>query len=69
VVGLSCALAAFLDETAGVVRALRSIPDAPTIIVGGAAFADDPGAAASIGADLFARDAAEASRLLRQRFS
>lgn len=69
VVGLSCGLVDYLGETAGVVRALRSIPDAPTIIVGGAAFAGDPSSAAIICADLFAKDADEASSLLRQRFS
>ena len=68
VVGLSCGLIDHLGEAAAVVRALRSLPDTPVVLVGGSSLAHDPAAAGAIGADVVAKDAQEACGALQQRF-
>lgn len=68
-VGVSVTMDLHLDSAAGLVAHLRSRLPADTLpkfICGGAAFAKDPSAWRSIGADGYARDAEEAVRLANQ---
>lgn len=69
VVALSAALAPHVLRMRTMIAALRAACGAatPLIIVGGRPFLTDPALAAEIGADLTARDAAEAVELLEQR--
>jgi methanogenic corrinoid protein MtbC1 len=71
VVALSAAIAPNVPRVGNAIRAIReAVPDrAPLIAVGGRAFAADPGLAERLGADLTARDAAEAAERLKQRFA
>jgi methanogenic corrinoid protein MtbC1 len=71
VVALSASIAPHLPRVRETIRAIReAVPDAaPLIAVGGRAFADDPGLAERLGADLTATDAVEAARLLKERVS
>jgi methanogenic corrinoid protein MtbC1 len=65
VVGLSTAIAAHLPAARDALAVLRALPAPPYLVVGGAAYlGDEAGAAASVGADAYARDAAAASDLL-----
>lgn len=69
VIALSAALSPHVPRLQVMIHALRDAfgADTPTIIVGGRPFLADPGLAAEIGADLTARDAAEAVELLERR--
>jgi MerR family transcriptional regulator, light-induced transcriptional regulator len=71
VVALSAAIAPNVPRVGQAIRAIRdALPGrAPLIAVGGRAFAEDPELAARLGADLTARDAAEAAERLNQRFA
>jgi methanogenic corrinoid protein MtbC1 len=71
VVALSASIAPHLPRVRETIRAVReAMPGAaPLIAVGGRAFADDPGLAERLGADLTAMDAVEAARLLKERVS
>lgn len=71
VVALSASIAPHLARVREAIRAIRErMGDAaPLIAVGGRPFADDPGLASRVGADLTARDAAEAVELLEERFA
>ncbi len=71
VVALSAAIAPNVARVGQAIRAIReAVPDdGPVIAVGGRAFAEDSGLAARLGADLTARDAAEAAERLKQRFA
>jgi len=72
VVALSAAIAPNVPRVARAIGAIRhALPGdtAPVIAVGGRAFAEDPDLAARLGADLTARDAAEAAERLNQRFA
>jgi MerR family transcriptional regulator, light-induced transcriptional regulator len=65
VVGLSTALTTHLRDVQEIVAALRALPRPPVVIVGGAAYADDPALAEGVGADLYAGDARMASEALQ----
>lgn len=69
VVALSAALTPHVPRMRSMIAALRAAGGTatPIIIVGGRPFLTDPALAAEIGADLTARDAAEAVELLEQR--
>lgn len=69
VVALSAALAPHVPRMRSMIADLRAACGAatPLIIVGGRPFLTDPALAGEIGADLTARDAAEAVELLEQR--
>jgi methanogenic corrinoid protein MtbC1 len=71
VVALSASITphvARVREAIGGIRA--AVPErAPLILVGGRAFADDPGLAGRLGADLTAKDAVEATERLKERFA
>ena len=71
VVALSASLAPHLPRVRETIRAIRAAaPDEPPLIaVGGRPFAEDPELAQRVGADLTARDAAEAARRLKERFA
>ncbi|HEX6751337.1 MAG TPA: B12-binding domain-containing protein [Longimicrobium sp.] len=71
VVALSAAIAPNVPRVGQAIRAIReAVPEgAPVIAVGGRAFAEDSELAARLGADLTARDAAEAAERLKQRFA
>ncbi|MBV9108844.1 MAG: hypothetical protein JO306_05530 [Gemmatimonadetes bacterium] len=72
VVALSAAIAPNVPRVARAIDAIRgALPGdaAPVIAVGGRAFVEDPDLAARLGADLTARDAAEAAERLNQRFA
>jgi methanogenic corrinoid protein MtbC1 len=71
VVALSASIAPHVARVREAVRAIRlAVPhDGPMIVVGGRAFGDDPGLAARLGADLTARDALEATEVLKERFA
>jgi methanogenic corrinoid protein MtbC1 len=71
VVALSASIAPHLGRVRATIDAIRgAMPGAaPLIAVGGRAFADDPGLAERLGADLTATDAVEAARLLKERVS
>ncbi len=68
VVCLSTTLTTHLSAAKATVAALRDLPSAPFIFVGGLAYAGNDELAKRLGADAFARDAGAASRLLRARF-
>ena len=70
VVALSAAISPHLSRVREAIRAIRDdVPGPqPVIAVGGRAFADDPELAVRLGADLTARDAAEAAERLKERF-
>jgi len=71
VVALSASLAPHLPRVREAIAAIRAaLPvDGPLIAVGGRVFADDPGLAARVGADLTARDAVDAAERLKERFA
>lgn len=71
VVALSASIGPHLDRVGDTIRAIReAVPTGgPLIAVGGRAFAGDPGLAERMGADLTARDAAEAAERLKERFA
>jgi methanogenic corrinoid protein MtbC1 len=71
VVALSASIAPHLPRVRETIRAVReAMPGAaPLIAVGGRAFADDPGLAERLGADLTATDAVQAAQLLKERVS
>ena len=71
VVALSAAIGPNVPRVAQAIVAIRqAVPgQAPLIAVGGRAFVEDPELAARLGADLTARDAAEAAERLKQRFA
>jgi MerR family transcriptional regulator, light-induced transcriptional regulator len=70
VVALSATIAPHLPQVRRTIAALHEASgDAPPLIlVGGRPFLEDPALVATVGADLCAADAAEAARLLRDRF-
>ena len=68
VVGLSTALPNRVPVARATVSALRSRPARPYILLGGHAYGGDAALARHIGADGFAANAGEASRLLRCEF-
>ncbi|MDQ3127207.1 MAG: cobalamin-dependent protein [Chloroflexota bacterium] len=68
VVGLSTALSHHLGEATSAVAQLKALDPTPFVLVGGAAYADIPDAAAHVGADASATNAGEASALLRAQF-
>lgn len=70
VVALSCAIAPHLPQLRTTIAAVRDAAGTqqPLILVGGRPFLDRPQLIHSVGADLTARDASEAARLLRERF-
>lgn len=67
-VGLSTALSLHLADAAEAVGRLKTLDPAPFVLVGGAAYGDDPDLASRLGADAYATDAATTSTMLRQRF-
>lgn len=71
VVALSASIAPHLARVEQAVRAVRkAVPeDGPLIAVGGRAFHDDPELATRMGADLTAKDAAEAAWRLKERLA
>ncbi|HEX8318726.1 cobalamin B12-binding domain-containing protein [Longimicrobium sp.] len=71
VVALSASISPHLPRVRATIDAIReAMPGAaPLIAVGGRAFADDPGLAERLGADLTAADAVQAARLLKERVS
>lgn len=71
VVALSASISPHLVRVREAIRALRERleGEAPLVVVGGRAFMEDPGLADRVGADLTARDAAEAVELLQERFA
>ncbi|CAN5642204.1 hypothetical protein BH23CHL8_BH23CHL8_23680 [soil metagenome] len=69
VVGLSTALTTHLAAAREAVADVHALDAAPVVLVGGQAYASDPGAWARVGADAYAADAGEASRLLRARYA
>ena len=71
VVALSVALSPHLPRLRAMVAAIRSTlgGEQPLIIVGGRPFLDDPSLAQRLGADLTARNAVDAVRLLGERVS
>ena len=71
VVALSASIAPNVSRVGEAIRAIRgAVPGrTPLIAVGGRAFAEDPGLAQRLGADLTAHDAAEAAERLKQRFA
>jgi MerR family transcriptional regulator, light-induced transcriptional regulator len=70
VVALSASIAPHVGRVREAIRAIRDTDGgAPLIAVGGRAFADDPGLAERLGADLTAGDAVEAAELLKERFA
>jgi methanogenic corrinoid protein MtbC1 len=69
VVGLSTTLTTHLPATKTIVAALKRLPTPPFVLVGGQAYGGDPAVALRLGADAFAADADEASRILRAKFS
>jgi methanogenic corrinoid protein MtbC1 len=68
VVGISVSLTTHLEQARATIAEIRKRPDAPFVIVGGAAFHGDGDIARGMGADAFVTDAGAASRLLRHRF-
>ena len=70
VVALSASIAPHLPRVEAAIRALREgmNGNTPLIAVGGRPFVDDPALAERMGADLTARDAAEAAWRLKERF-
>ena len=68
VVGLSTTLSTHLEAAKATVASLRELPIPPFILVGGRAYGGDADVARRIGADAFASDAGEASKVLRARF-
>ena len=71
VVALSASIAPHVARVREAVTAIRvAVPrDGPMIVVGGRAFTDNPGLAGRLGADLTARDALEATEVLKERFA
>ncbi len=71
VVALSASITPHLVRVREAIRALRERLDgeAPLVVVGGRVFMEDPALAGRVGADLTARDAAEAVELLQERFA
>ncbi len=71
VVALSAAIAPHLARVRQAIEAIRAaVPrDGPLVAVGGRAFLADPGLAERLGADLTASDAAQAARLIQERFA
>lgn len=69
VVALSASISPHLVRVREAIRALRERlgERTPLIAVGGRPFMDDPGLAATVGADLTANDAVEAVRVLKER--
>ncbi|HEX2204463.1 MAG TPA: cobalamin-dependent protein [Longimicrobium sp.] len=70
VVALSASIAPHLPRVEAAIRAIREGMNGstPLIAVGGRPFVDDPALAERVGADLTARDAAEAAWRLKERF-
>ena len=71
VVALSASIAPHVGRVREAIAGIRAaVPErAPLILVGGRAFAEDPGLAGRLGADLTAKDAAEATERLKERFA
>lgn len=71
VVALSASITPHLPQLRTAIAAVRDAAgsEQPLILVGGRPFLDDAHLAGAVGADLSARDAAEAAALLRERFS
>ncbi|HEV3048710.1 MAG TPA: B12-binding domain-containing protein [Longimicrobium sp.] len=71
VVALSASIAPHVARVREAIAGIRAaVPErAPLILVGGRAFADDPGLAGRLGADLTANDAVEATERLKERFA
>jgi methanogenic corrinoid protein MtbC1 len=71
VVALSASIAPHVARVREAIAGIRgAVPQgAPLILVGGRAFADDPGLAGRLGADLTAKDAVEATERLKERFA
>lgn len=70
VVALSASITPHLPQLRSTIAAIREATGTrpPMILVGGRPFLDQPQLAAALGADLVAQDAAEAARLLGERF-
>jgi MerR family transcriptional regulator, light-induced transcriptional regulator len=68
-VALSASIAPHLPQLRDAIAAVReaAAPDPPLVVVGGRPFLEQPGLAATLGADLTASDAAEAAALLMER--
>lgn len=67
VVALSASIAPHLPRVREAIRAIRdAVPGPPLIAVGGRPFLADPGLAERLGADLTAKDAAEAARRFQE---
>ena len=71
VVALSASISPHVARVREAIDGIRAaVPQGgPVIVVGGRAFADDPGLAERLGADLTARDAVEATERLKERFA
>jgi methanogenic corrinoid protein MtbC1 len=71
VVALSASISPHVGRVREAIAGIRAaVPEeGPLILVGGRAFADDPGLAGRLGADLTAKDAAEATERLKERFA
>ena len=69
VLALSASTAPHLPQLRATIAAVRAgVPRPPLFLVGGRPFLDDPGLGDTVGADLVARDAGAAARLLTERF-
>ncbi|HEV2130043.1 MAG TPA: cobalamin-dependent protein [Longimicrobiaceae bacterium] len=71
VVALSASITPHLPQLRTAIAAVRDAagPQPPLVLVGGRPFLEDARLVQAVGADLSARDAAEAAALLRDRFS
>lgn len=70
VVALSVSLRPHVGRVEAAIREIRErCPARPVIAVGGRPFAEEPELAQRVGADLTARDAAEAAERLKERFA
>jgi methanogenic corrinoid protein MtbC1 len=67
-VAISAALPERIPLVRRAVAALRELPGAPFVLVGGQAFAGSRERALATGADAYAKDAAAAVRVLDERF-
>lgn len=68
VVALTTTLTTHLGATRKIIAALKHLAVPPFVLVGGRAYCGDAAVALRIGADAFASDAGDASRILRENF-
>jgi methanogenic corrinoid protein MtbC1/DNA-binding XRE family transcriptional regulator len=63
---VSCSLTSLVPVARELIAQLRKLPTSPKVMVGGAAFANQPGLAEQVGADAYTNDPQEAVNLARQ---